>query len=268
MASYDSHLERYELFTATATVAAHASYVEPGFRQRDVKFLMELFSNWIETSLDGYAVNVKNTQLARYLTNLTGEGYARKITRKGYPHYRLTRIGLIELLTRVTHKSYLSAREQFFFLFYFIDNYGPRIEALVRAEGKEFPYALRLELESLLDIKSLLSREIDNAKRELSKLKVRIEECEQTSKHISAKLAEGEYLNDVIKQVENLYPYELNSQKPLTELMNEIPEDSQQWELQTGTLQRIKQIWQPGYAMLTAYIKELENLLESVKDDK
>ena len=112
----DSLVERSEIFFATATVGAHANASKSGFRQRDVKFLIELFSNWVESSLGTFSIPVQNTQVSRYLSGLADEGYARRISRKGRPTYRLTRIGLIELISRIVERNYISQKEEFFFL--------------------------------------------------------------------------------------------------------------------------------------------------------
>ena len=47
---------RLQLLLGAATIAAHSTSVQEGFRQRDVRFLFDLFSNWIETCFaDGFA---------------------------------------------------------------------------------------------------------------------------------------------------------------------------------------------------------------------
>ncbi|MCB0340460.1 MAG: hypothetical protein KDD53_12690, partial [Bdellovibrionales bacterium] len=95
-----SALERYEVFICSALLAAHSSGEENGFRQRDIKFYMGLFSNWLETSLPGDMLEVQQTQILRYLENLVSEGFARKLSRGQLPVYRLTRTGLVEITSR------------------------------------------------------------------------------------------------------------------------------------------------------------------------
>lgn len=259
----DSLSERAELFIAAATLGAHAN-AKVSFRQRDVRFLIELFSNWVECSLPTQSLVMQNTQIARYLEKLLDEGWLRRIARQGHPNYRLTRTGLIELTSRIVNRSYIHTKEHFFFLFYFIKNYKPRIIALVEQEGRLFPDSLRIELDALLDHKALLQRELENVECELQKLRTRIHDTEKTALLIESMDKKQQSLEEVIAQAQKLYPYELNSQKPLTELMHSIPEDFRKWELGVGNRCRLREIWQPSLELLEKYLKCLEGLVSQV----
>jgi hypothetical protein len=260
MAKYSSQFSQHELYVATGTIAAHSNSAVEGFRQRDVRFLLELFSNWIESALPGHVIEVQNTQVSRYLQDLILEGFAKKVTRKGPPKYRLTRPGLIALLERITNSPPPSRREDFLFLFYFVKTYRPRILALIEAEGRQFPHALRIEIEELLDSTNLLATESRRVASEVEKLKVRIRDAKSTIKEIRALSDQDLSTEQIIAQVEQLYPYELNSQKPLSELMADIPEESRLWELDRGNIQRIDVLWGPSLELLIAYAKVLEYL--------
>lgn len=251
----DALLRRYEVFVAAGILAAHSNQKpQQGFRQRDVKFLIELFSNWIEHMLPSATIELQNTQVQRYLDDLEREGYARRIIRGGRPWYLLTRTGLIELASRIVNQSHLIPPEHFFFVYYFIHNYRPRIIKLVQEQGKQFPLALKLELESLLDLKTLVKEQIRLAKTEAEKLEERIDDSKST-----AKLATELFRNklspvEVAAQVQKLYPYQLNSQKPLAELFSGIPTDLARWELEVGSIKRVDQIWQPSLLFIKSYI--------------
>ena len=160
---------QYELFVAAATLAAHASAQELGYRQRDVRFLIELFTNWVESTLESDVLRVNNTQVSRYLDDLADEGYARRSLVNSRPRYRLTRTGLIELLGRIVEQPALMQPAHFCFLYYFIVNYRPKIEELIKQEGKKFPLALKLEVESLLEANTFVEQQLVLAERELKK---------------------------------------------------------------------------------------------------
>lgn len=251
---------REELFFVTGAIGAHANSDAKGFRQRDLKFLIELFSNWVESASGEDVLRVQNTQLLRYLDSLTREGYARKIQKQSQPTYRLTRTGLLELLNRVVNRSYLGAKEEFLFLYYFLSTYRPRIEELVQNEGSQFPFALKAELDELLNERALVSKEIERAKFELRKLEARIRDAVKTSKCISDGTKSGRDEAEMIEEVERLYPYELNSQKPLRELMSSIPAKFRSWELTTGNTRRVEIIWRNSEVILKQYLKILEAL--------
>ena len=258
----DSFLDRFELFAATATVGAHANSLNKGFRQRDVKFLVELFSNWVETSIGDLVLEVQNTQISRYLEELVEAGYAKKRKNGRVPEYTLTRGGLIELISRAVSREFFEGREQFFFLYYFIRNYRERIHEQVRIEGKKFPIALQLELEELTDHNALLQKQIAWVKKELVKLDARIDEQEPIAQDIQAALKRGEDYQSAVQEIEDRYPYALNSQKPFAELLAELPRELSNWELVKGTVIRRDQIWLPTKRLLLAYLEELEGLVE------
>lgn len=253
-------LKSYEFFVAAAAIAAHASFGKEGFRQRDVRFLIELFSNWVERTFDGPLLPVSNTQVQRYLEELVTEGYARRFIRRNRPRYRLVRTGLIELLQRLIPETLCSHPEHFFFLHYFIRDYRPRIEKLIADEGKQFPLALKLEVEALLDVDALIKQQLRCAELELKKLEERISDNVKGSKLATRLYAQKLPLLEVATEIEKRYPYELNSQKPLTELISEVPEDLGRWELETGAAKRVEHLWTPARSMLLSYIQILKKL--------
>jgi hypothetical protein len=261
----DSLAQRSELFFATAVIASHATEGDQGFRQRDVRFLIELFSNWVESGLGESVLKVQNTQISRYLSYLVREGYARQISRKGLPRYALTRTGLLEQTSRIVNRNYLADREQFFFLYYFISSYKPLIEELVKKEGQQFPYALKVELDALLDARALLTNELERAQLELKKLKARLTDAKKTASMTQSWIKSGKSLEQVINEAERLYPYELNSTKPLHELMRWIQPAQREWELGEGNNRRVNLLWQPSEYLLLGYIEALKKLASQYK---
>jgi len=145
-----SLIDRFDIFFGAATFAAQANAYERGFRQRDVRFFIELFTDWVNPTFEWEGLPIQNTHISRYIESLVEEGYARKITRKSRPGYRLTRTGLIEMISRIVDKPYFHSPDHFFFAYSFIENYTPRLFALVKHEGTKFPYGLQLEIESLI----------------------------------------------------------------------------------------------------------------------
>ena len=56
---------------------------------------------------------------------------------------------------------------------------------------------------------------------------------------------------------EKKYPYELNSQRPLSELMANIPEMQGRWELTRGGKARAEILWQPVLELWRLYLKQI-----------
>jgi hypothetical protein len=257
----DALFQRYELFASSAVIAAHANAPDEGFRQRDVRFLIELLSNWVDYTLDGAVLELKNTQVARYLDNLVEEGAAKRTTRGKRPRYRLTRIGFLELLSRLTTIPANIEPAHFLYIFYFLSNYRQRLLDLIQREGDRFPVAMQLEVEDLLDTKALVEEERKRISIELKKLHSRIADSKQSSRLARDLYRRGLSGPEVAQKIEETYPYALNSQKPLSELYSEIPKDIGQWELEEGTLQRCEQLWNPSRVVLNAYMQQLNKLL-------
>jgi len=260
----NSALFRNECYLAAAVVAAHSNAsleeISKGFRQRDVCFLVRLCMNWTGGAIFGAELELQNVQIARYMDHLEREGFARRVARGGKPAYRLTRPGLLELISRIVQKEYLGSPGDFLFAYFFVSTYKPRIFTLVRSEGREFPPALKVELEALLDENRMLQRHLAEIKQELLKLEARISDALATSQLTKALIGRGLAQSEIISEIEKRFPYELNSQKPLGELLQDIPEGQRLWELECGTLSRVRGLWKPKYNMLKVYLQQLEGL--------
>ncbi|MCB0335530.1 MAG: hypothetical protein KDD62_04470 [Bdellovibrionales bacterium] len=256
-----SPVRHYQTFIGCAVVAAHAQFLERGFRHRDVHFLIELFSNWSEAALDQGVLEIQNVQIARYVRQLVDEGYARQLSKKGNPHYELTRIGLIQIISTLVSNHYLDRKSQFFFLYYFVKNYRPLLMALVKRQGQQFPPALQIELDDLLDSKKLLTRELEHAQRELKKVMTRAQNAKQAHRYIKQLIKEGQDFPSAVQELERFHPYELNSQKTLRELIGSLPTQVRLWELTVGNELRAADIWMPHRRILESYVKAIEELL-------
>lgn len=261
----DNLSSRHELFFVTALLATHASYSANGFRIRDVQFFIGLFSNWIECSIESDVLAPQAVQVNRYLDGLIRDSLAKRGVRQGVPHYRLTRTGVIELLNRAVRRRFLHQREGFFFIVSYLASYGERIMALAQQETRPFPPALKMELEFLLDPVPLIDREIELVDGEIRKLSKRIEDALKGSAMVEKNLLRGVALEENIKEVQRLYPYELNSLKPLSELMKNIQPDQRAWELTAGAKIRVDMTWKPALSNLVNHRKELVRLKEIVK---
>lgn len=256
-----SLFSRFEVLVAPAIIGAHANApTGKGFRQRDVRWLIEFFANWIEPSLDPDGLQIKNTQISRYLERLTQDGYALKQMRKSTPRYILNPLGLIELMHRVVQKPYYPQKEHFFFLFSFMVNYKPRVQEIVKAEKKRFPHALLLELEELFNAQSLLERQLYFTKRELKKLQKRMEDQTGAAQLTQSIMQETNDYKTMAEIVEKQFPYTLYTKKPLRQMLSETTQRHGIWELTVGGIRRNRLMWEQIKEMLELHIAQLEKL--------
>jgi hypothetical protein len=250
--------EQQPLVTA-AVIAAQATGQSDGFRQRDVRFFIELFSNWLEPTTGEHALNLHNTQVQRYLEVLTRARWARRVGRTP-PRWQLTPEGLAELLRRLVHRKNLMRLDEFFLVFHFVDAYGARLRRMAAQGGVLASKLLLVDLDELLDPERLIDRERARLAREAQRLAIRVEESQATSDHARRRLAAGAELETVIAEIEKRYPYELNSQRPLNELLSALPGPWRREELADIAELRARRFWEPLRAVLLAYDGVLERL--------
>ena len=261
MQTYDSPSKRFEPLFIAGILGAHAS-TSGYFRQRDVRFLIELFSNWLVYGLNPPTLALQNVHISRFLDSLVSEGLAtKKSAAKNQSHskqplYRLTRAGLITLVEKLRAPS-SERRKFFFFIHFFIDSYGARIRALVELDGRSIPPAIKLELETLLNVKSLVKEELTAANLALKQLEERITSASDSTELARKLIKQGLKDIELYKEIEKHHPYELNSMKPLSDLLASIPEDQRLWEVTQGNTKRAELLWKREYAVLKEYIENL-----------
>jgi hypothetical protein len=251
-------LEREPLLAA-AIIAAQATLGGSGFRQRDVRFFLELFSNWLESTTKEWTLSVHNAQVQRTLELHAEIGWAKRVARRP-PRYRLTSDGLIELLRRMVQRKNLTRLDEFFLVFHVLDAYGPRLRGLVEQSGALAGQSLVLDVDELLDADRFVARERASVAREVERLELRIVESRQTSELSRALLREGKTMAEVMSHVQERFPYELNSQKPLTELLEQLPAPWRRVELEEAALARATGLWEPTRELLLAYDRILAEL--------
>ena len=255
-----SLFDRHHVIAAAAVVGAHAQAGAEFFRQRDVRFLFELFLNWTEHGGGFRDLQVQNTQVARWLDQIAREGFARRVERGKQPRYRLTRVGLLEMLGRMAREPHHDRLERFFFVHFFLATYRDLLTELVRGEGAQFPHAMQVELEELLDTSRLCQRQIEAAERELERLEARIRDSIGSSSLVRKMIRGGSPADEIVRAVEREFPYELNSQKPLSDVAEEMTAERLCWELDTGAIQRSELIFGPAKRSLETYIHSVREV--------
>jgi hypothetical protein len=186
-------------------------------------------------------------------------GWATRIGRKP-PRYRLTPEGLVELLRRLVSRKNLTRPDEFFLVFHILDAYGPRLRTVVMRGGMLASRTLAVDVDELLDPAKLVGRERATVARELERLALRVEEARQTSALTRKLLKDKASLTEVVAAVEKRFPYELNSQKPLSELLQDLPVPWRRAELEEIAERRAEGLWGPTRELLLAYDRILAGL--------
>ena len=250
----------YRVYFVAATLGAHSNLGLEGFRQKDLRFLLGLFLNWVDATTKGVDETIHNTQVARYLDALVRDGHAKKSAKGRSPHYQLTRSGLLELVTQLTKVPVVAPLEQFFFVYYFVRTYGERLVELVAQKENRLPRSFQVELAALLDHTDMIERQIRFVELEIKKLDGRLQDTIGASKAAQELSRKGVGTDAIIKDVAQRFPYELNSQKAMSELMYEIPPQLRLWELTLGNQNRAGFLWAPLQFYLRGYLETLRKL--------
>lgn len=238
-------LQRHQTLFEAAAIGAHARFGARGFRQKDLRFLIELFSNWLETTLEGPTLDIENTQIARYLESLVREGFAKKTGEGTRPLYHLTRTGLMEQLSHLAHRSQWWPIEEFFFVYYFLESYRDRIECLIANAGTLYTGPMKLEIHQWLDLRGFVERQEQLLNREIAKLDLRIADSRTTTALVKQRTTEGKPLEHILKEIYEKVPYQLNNQKPMKDLFKETPNEDWLWEMEVGSEKRMTRIFIP-----------------------
>lgn len=248
------------LFTL-ASLAAHAKHQGRGFRQKDVKFLIDLFISWIYNPA-GRATRpvLHNTQTQRYLNGLVGQGLARVMSPKTTPVYSLTKSGFLELTEELSKEARSAPFEIFLFLIYFIRSYRDQVLSTFDSLNTSSALAFKSEMKTLLDEKSLIQERHRAVSAEIEYWNARIAEAKSVISYVKDLRRETKDSLEIAKAVELRFPYELNFQKPLTELLSEVTPELQLWELTQGNDERIRHLWKQKIKLLTAERDSLETL--------
>jgi hypothetical protein len=149
--------------------------------------------------------------------------------------------------------------EMFFFVIYFIRSYRSTLETMLK-EGKDYPPALLIEVEHMLDEVRIRDEVQSMLINEIEKLSERIDDAQRALKRSEGLFKKGDSVSKVAQEIEKFHPYELNSLKPLSELISLIPESLRMHELTRGTELRANLLWSAQRAILRNYLKLVEAL--------
>jgi hypothetical protein len=235
----------YPIFFPLGALAAQTTAGKHGFRQRELRFYSELFSNWVQFGGIGATHAIHNTQVARYLKDLITEGQAKQVARGKQPSYKLTRAGVFTLTSKIVTRSYLHDRTHCQLAFYFLKSYAPQIKESMRTSGNDFSRAHQIEMEQLFDASRFVHRQLQIIEQEIQRLKGRISAALAISSFSEKLKREGKSLAACIEAVAERYPYELNTQRPFRSVLETLPQSVSEWEIGTGSRMRAELIFQP-----------------------
>lgn len=261
-----SLLDRYETYVAAAILGAQGNTRERGFRQYDVRFFIEIFTNWMAPFEGKSTLFVQNNQIARYLQAMVDEGLARKRDENGKPFYNLTKNGVFEMLRRLLQFRPEAPREQVFFVVYCVLAYEQRMHDLFRSQVTKFPQALRMELEEMTDPTEIINHQIERTKREIHLLDRRLEDIGKVRALVKTRLEKGEDYSSIVNEVDKIGFFGQTSQRLFAEVFQVSSDKQGIWEMDRGNKLRALTMWDSAYEVLELHLKRLQFLREKVPE--
>ena len=249
---------QFRVFLATSVCASHINHQINGFRQKDVKFYTELFTNWMECHL-GQNYQMQNTQIQRYLDQLVARQLLSK-SKNDIPVYHCKNSGLLELISSIAEVRDDDPLEMIFFQFHVLELYHDLLFNSVSQNMLELPHSLRIELKYLLDSKVLIEKQKVRIKKEIEKLTVRKNETLEMVQTAEKLLKEGKSFETTIKVIEKTFPYQLNNQLNMSALFKKLNPAIQKAELTTNANIRARKLWGPLIQHYQDHLNRLEAL--------
>ena len=247
----------FQPYFVGGVLAAHATSSGKGFRLRDAVFFINLCSNWMESFLQSHVLGATNVQVQRVLQTLVEDGFAKRTSKARFPLFTLTRAGVLESLRRLGSQDSFPQFEQFLFAFYFMRSYRDRIEKLVMGSQEGPSPTFRTEIETLCDPELLLLKQRRFLKEQLRKLEARIQSTEGA---IALSTKQPTVDDALLENIQDKFPYQLNSERPMRSLLKGLMPSDAHWELTEGNRLRLNLLWDPTFALLTNQLQILDGL--------
>lgn len=243
-----------------SVLAAHSSSDLDGFRQREVRFYMDVFSNWVFVKVNSTPFPLHNTQVMRSLQNMVRLGLAKNMGRKNPPRYKLTQAGLIQILRDLIALPLDDSYSEFFFVYQFIVSYKSRIFEKAQIASKSFSKSNLLDIEFLLDEKKYLRQQLDLVNLEIRHLKEKIQDSAKVISLVQEMKANKIETKKMYETVASKYPFELTSRKRLSQVWPELKEPWRERELTDMNRNRLNLYWKPKLQHLESFGQILKSL--------
>lgn len=253
--------QQHSVFINSALLAVHANQGTAGFRQKDVRFYIELLSNWVESAFEGPGIMVQNTQVQRILDQMVGEELLKKHLKQDRPYYSFTPIGLLEITTRLVSAAPSLSMEEFLFVYHIVSLYSQKMEELIISQKEFLPTSYQLEIRHLLNAKNIVEEKLKKIDLEIEKLQARIADAEKMSEYAEIQIRKGKTIDEIASELERKYPYQLNNQKKMSSLFKELSPDLKRIEVSEAPIFRARTLWTPMLEYYQAFKNTLSNLL-------
>lgn len=244
-----------------ACLATHLRNPKEGFRQKDLKFLIELMETWRYSKWERYEFpQLHNTQVLRIIRELAERGWLKKTAKKGLSFSKLSRGGLIGASQELRQKSHRSNHGDFLFIHYLFKLYGQRLRQAIELEGEKLTPLALSDIERVFDTSSLLKERASRLQSQMEYWQLRMKEAQEVSQIVDSELKGSRAFESLLLEMDQRYPYELKAKKPLASFLKEVPEELSRFELTQGHQARSRFLWSQYQKDLESQIREITSL--------
>lgn len=250
---------QYTKLYYAAILATWLNREETGFRQRDVKFYLDLLIDWMESAPFAKNIIIQNTQMMRFLDSLVEKQW---LTKKNYqaPIYNFNNRYFMDLIKETLSNSDNDPYEIFFLQYHLASVYRETLSELLFIRGVELSRGQKLDLDHLLNAKLILRNQKERIEREIEKLSLRQKEVEKMIDLAKNELQKSNDTDEIVKKIEFIYPYQLQYQKSMSKAFADLHPKIRILELTSNSEKRIYTLWSPMEEFLRAYLNILERL--------
>lgn len=247
-----------KLFYA-AIIATWLNREEKGFRQKDVRFYLDLIIDWMESVPFTKSITIQNTQMMRFLDQLVLKQWLTKKD-QNHPLYFFNNKHFMELIREALTSSDNDPFELFFLQYHLASVYRSSLSEMLFIRGVELSRGQKIDLEHLLNEKILVRNQRERIELEIKKIAARKNEINKMVDFAKTELTKSDDAIDVARKLESKYPYQLQYQKSMSKAFSELHPKLQKLELTLHSEKRMETLWTPIENYLYAYLSVLEKM--------
>jgi len=229
---------------------------EKGFRQKDLRFYIELINDWLDSTQKNKQSKIQNTQIMRFLESLVLKDW---LIKKIGPVYYFKNKNFMAFLKEVFRVEDEDPFEVFLLQVHSATLYSKIIYQLLNRRGIELSYGEKLDLEALLSAKSLIEIKRSSLLKEIKVLEKRIDEVDQMVQFSKSKINSMDPM-EIAKELERINPYNLQFYQPMAKTFKDLIPEIAKLELTENSRKRINTLWIPILNDLKFKLNTLDQL--------
>jgi hypothetical protein len=229
---------------------------EKGFRQKDVRFYIELIADWMSTAPSFKNFKIQNTQTMRFLDSLCDQKW---LIKKAGPIYFFNNNYFMSLIKEAFRIDEYDDYDLFQLQYHLATVYQTTILNLLFKRGVELSNGEKIDLELILSPKNLLSEQKKRIEKEIKVLQAREQDVVAMIDFSKKELLVNKPI-EVVKKLEKLNPYKLQYYKSMSDTFKDLLPEIVSLELTEHSEKRINTLWNPLKSNLENYLKYLNKM--------